>query len=313
MTLAGGNLRFSCMRRIREKMIEVVRFRSIAILILLVGACSNFVSGQALPQPASLAFTSSGDLVVLGAEGSIHLLKRNSERFAVSGQFHIPSNERPAALAAGFFAQQDIILICSNITSDLVRGKIAMYSLSGNQLHTWNFRQQCAGLDYDPRTKTVYFSSSDHSEIYQIDLNRESGYVSFVTEIPGISNVGPVAYDSTDHKLWIGDSVSGGVYAYDFGTKRSNLVFSGIGSVLGLHLSASSSLLYVADARARQIVILEKGKNGELNRSRVLRGFREPSEAISLPDGSVFVSDQEQNKVFIFNSAGELKEIIGGN
>jgi sugar lactone lactonase YvrE len=111
-----------------------------------------------------------------------------------------------------------------------------------------------------------------------------------------------------NRRLLIGDLGTGQVFEFDLESRKSRVLSRVFQSPQALLISATSDVLYVADASRRKIYVIDlKRKNTPPKVFSALAEFRSPSGLARLEDGRIIVSDDEAGKLFVLSQNGELQ------
>jgi hypothetical protein len=271
---------------------------------VLLSACLAAALGGEIQRPVALDSLPSAGLFVLGGEGTVYQLKGSSGRYAIVNRFQIPPNEYPADFTLAQFNREFYLFVTSNETSRLGEPcRVTQYTLEGSRVRYWTMRGVCAGIDYDGASHTVYVYRSDADEIYTIRL-LEGGRnnVSYLGSV-GHNELGPLAFDAASKKLYLGDIESGGIYAFNLVTRKSEGLVRRLGPTTVLRVAAGH--LLAADSQRRKVVSFDLQRSSNPS-PQVIASVNYPTGLATVEPGILAVSDYGGRILFISLANGQV-------
>lgn len=252
--------------------------------------------------PIAVSALPSGPLAVLGARGRLSLLDANSGKETILkdtlGYFS------PFDMTAGRFGNTDSIYVV--LYSTVARQAVlAKYSLTGDQVQTWNARAMLAGIAIDPDRQIIYVGDAVTGEILSFSGN--SAASSFLLEVSGVNRLGPLAVDTIGQRLFAADVGAGAVFVVDLVRRRSSLLVSGMGEPAALIYDSDQQRLYVADASRH--CIWQIATNSRTPKASIFSSapeLREP-RGITIDAGhAVWVADRAAMALFKLSPQGQV-------
>lgn len=262
---------------------------------------------QGLGRPVAIDKLTAGSLYVLGAQGAVHAVDLVNGKPAITGTFRLPPGWAGADIVSANIGGQNVLFLAVNYG---LTGQVCMYSTTGNLIRSWTLRSGVAGIDYYAPNSTLFVASGRTPEIFRISMSKGS-QPEFLVEASGSQRLGPILYDPRQNALLASDIVMGAIYKVDIAHRNSSLLFSGLTSPQALMLSEDGSMLFVADAGARDVVtfpVMQPRAAAKVFAK--IPQFRSPSGLASLEDGGVAVSDDGARKLFFLSKTGSLEDML---
>jgi hypothetical protein len=261
---------------------------------------------QELGRPVAIDKSPSTSLYVLGAQGVVHAVDFLNGRPVITGNFRLPSGWAGSDVVSAQVDGRNVLFLSVNYG---LTGQIRMYSPVGNLIRSWALRSGVSGIDYDAASSTLFVASGRSPEIFRISISKDS-QPEFVAEVTGSQRLGPILYDARENALLVGDITMGAIYKVDISHPKSFLLFGGLASPQALKLSADGSILFVADAGARDIVTYSIAQPRAAPKifARIPR-FRSPS-GLAWAGERLVVSDDGARKLFILSKNGSLEDML---
>jgi hypothetical protein len=279
-----------------------VRHHLPAVCVLLSACLAAALSGG-IQRPIALDSLPSTGLFVLGGEGTVYQLKGSSGRYTMVNRFQLPPNEYPADFTLAQFNREFYLFVTSNDTSRLGDPcRVTQYTLEGSRVRFWTMRGVCAGIDYNGDSHTVYVYRSDADEIYTIRLEEGRNNVSYLGSV-GHNELGPLAFDAASKKLYLGDIESGGIYAFNLVTRKSEGLVRHLGPTTLLRVAAGQ--LLAADSQSRHVVSFDLQQSSKPS-PRVIARVNYPTGLAAVEPGILAVSDYGGRILFISLATGQV-------
>jgi hypothetical protein len=283
-------------------------FRAVLISSVLFFSLGIYgASAGELRRPIALDKIDGGDLYALDASGIIFRLSETGSGLGIVGSFELPAFSYPTDLiSAKLFGQPALFVTLNSRTSNLV----SQWALDGKRQHDWSFTRAVGGLDVDFNSHILYITASGrHPEIYRIILQPpQYTHPEFIGEAVGAGRLGPIVFDPSRNKLFVGDIETGRIFEFDIRTHRSRVVSTRFSSPQALLVSADGNLLYVADGSRRRVYKLDLARPNATPRVfAAIPRFKSPSGLARLDDGRIVVSDYDAGKLFVFSRTGTLE------
>ena len=274
---------------------------SLLMLSLATGAPAGDDHAR-LEHPVMLDSNGPGsELFVLDASGSLHKLRLAQDKLEEFGGFSLPAGFTAADMAYASLDGQESLLIAGT-ESD--RGAVVRYSLDGQPLRTWRFRNICSGIDFGAATHSAYVATSDSNEIYRLDL-RGTGS-EFVTRIAYATKLGTVAFDEVRREIYVADVASGRVYQYVIATKASKVLVTGLSAPTALAFDTEAARLFIADPGRRAILSVDTRSSKPVAADFASGPLKAPYGMTLLSKGRVAVADYGANRVLVFSKTQGL-------
>ncbi len=255
-----------------------------------------------LERPVMLDSNGPGsELFVLDASGSLHKLRLAQDKLEEYGKFSLPAEFTAADMAYASLDGQESVLIAG---TESERGAVVMYSLDGQPLRTWRFRNICSGIDFGAATHSAYVATSDSNEIYRLDLRGTS--VEFVTRIGYATKLGPVALDEARREIYVADVASGRVYQYVIATKASKVLVTDLSAPTALAFDAEAGRLFIADPGRRAILSVDTRASKPIAAEFASGPLKAPYGMTLISNGRVAVADYGANRVLVFSNTKGL-------
>ena len=234
----------------------------------------------------------------------IYRAREQDHRLSEASSFSLPDWHVPSDIASTVNNGQPALFVALAVQG---RGFVSQYTLDGKVVLTWNTGYVPSGLDFDPRTDTVYVANSSSPDVYAINANDKGGGVAHFAEVVGAGQLGPVIVDETHNQLLIGDVRNGEVYSLSLTTHKSHLLAGAFRSPQALLLSPDHTKVYVADAGGRAVYQLDlsRASNKPLVFSKAME-FKEPVGLALLSDGYIAVADDRADAVFVLTPTGAI-------
>ena len=274
---------------------------SLLMLSLATGAPAGDDHAR-LEHPVMLDSNGPGsELFVLDASGSLHKLRLAQDKLEEFGGFSLPAGFTAADMAYASLDGQESLLIAGT-ESD--RGAVVRYSLDGQPLRTWKFRNICSGIDFGVASHSAYVATSDSNEIYRLDL-RGTG-IDFVTRIAYATKLGPVAFDEGRREIYVADVAGGRVYQYAIATKASKVLVTDLSAPTALAFDAEAGRLFIADPGRRAILSVDTRASKPVAAEFASAPLKAPYGMTLLSKGRVAVADYGANRVLVFSNTQGL-------
>jgi len=279
--------------------------RTLGLSLVVLSFAAGDVAGDdqaKLERPVMMDSNGPGsELFVLDASGSLHKLRLAEDKLEEYGKFSLPAEFTAADMTYASLDGQDSLLIAGT-ESD--RGAVVRYSLDGQPLRTWRFRNICSGIDYGATSHLAYVATSDSNEIYRLDLRGTSS--EYVTRIPYATKLGPVAFDEARQEIYVADVASGKVYQFVIATKASKVLITDLSAPTALAFDAEAGRLLIADPGRRAILSVDTRSSNPVATEFASDPLKAPYGMTLLSKGRVAVADYGSNRVLVFSNTKGL-------
>ncbi len=290
---------------------KIVCILTLLLLSSLVAPCVVFPS----PNPIAMDWHQGGRLYIVYGSGQV--LAVDPASGVVTRSFRIYDDSlRPAEIVSAVVRGQEVVFI-SGFMGRV--GLIVEYGAEGQPLAKFPAPELAVGLDIDPGTSgnhahILYVASASSSAVYAINID-QPGRADEVTYIKGARSLGPVVFDRSKNRLFIGDQGNGNLYEVDCATGSFTTVATDLGSPISLAIDGASTILYVADSFSGQIQGLKLGDpQQKLTRliSYSTRLERLSAIALAPESSSLFVADLSKgvDRLYIFGQTVMPKAAI---
>ena len=275
------------------------------LIIAVLSAHSLFAQGVAtLRAPIALDRLPSGDLFALTQSDGVYRFHENSTTLSKVGYFTLPVEYRPSDLVSALVNKQPALFVAYLA---LGGGYVSQFRPDGGVVATWGTQHMPGGLDFDPRTDTIYVATYDSAEVYSTSIRDRSGLLKYCGSIFGARQLGPVIVDTSRDQLLVAELQDGRIYSFSLKSHQSRLIASGLGSPQALLLSPDGQYLFFADSARGKIYRLGLSKPNAVpsvfSSSPV---FKEPVGLAFLSSGYIAVADERANSLFIISPSGSL-------
>lgn len=281
---------------------RIVLASSVVLFCLSIFGASPVEMRRAI----ALGKIDGGDLYVLDAGSAVFRLRETTAGLGIVESFELPRTHFPTDLISAKLFGQPTLFVALN---SKINSIVAQLSLDGKLQHRWIFTRALGGLDIDFNSNILYVATSDrHPEVYRITL-QPSQYTdpAFVGEAVGASRLGPLVFRAAKNKLYLGDVEAGQIIEFDIATKRSKIISRSFSSPQALLISAEGGPLYVADSSRKKIYALDLQHPDVPPRPfSTIGGLKSPSGLARLDDGSIVVSDDSAERLFVLSKTGSL-------
>lgn len=279
----------------------------ILVFSVLFAAPASIAAASRIEQPIALDALPSTGLIVLGAKGTVYELQGSKGQYRIARNFHIPVNQYPSDLTLAQINQEFYIFVTSNLTSLLGQGgRVTQYTLDGRTVAYWDIRGVCAGIDFDGRTHTVYFVQSNGNEIIAIKITPNGKpVISSLGKIPQITQIGPLAYDPADGRVYVADVGEGTIYAFNPATRRSEILVKRLGNPAALRVVVGKRQLIATDSQRKSLVILDTSGKAKPKLMAVGSQLKQPS-GLAFVDGLLAVGDSLLGHIFFLGENGQV-------
>jgi sugar lactone lactonase YvrE len=288
-----------------------------AILICLLSARLLLAQSAAtLKAPIAVDKLPSGDLFALTQESGVYRFHQDGMKLAPAGSFTLQEGQVPTDIVSAIANREPTLFITamappsyarSNSNGPVAGGSVSQYNPDGKLRASWKTRHIPSGLDFDPKTNTLYVASYDTAEIYQAAISEQKETVQLCGNIVGARKLGPVIVDNRREQLLVGEVQNGEIYSFNLKTHKSHLVATGLGSPQALALSPDGQQLFIADAALHKIYSLDlsrpKASPTIFSAEWV---YKEPVGLTFLSSGYLVVADDRANALFILSPTGKL-------
>ncbi len=279
--------------------------RTLGLSLFVLSFATGIAAGDdraKLERPVMMDSNGPGsELFVLDASGILHKLRLVQDKLEEYGKFSLPAGFTAADMAYASLDGQESMLIAGT-ESD--RGEVVRYSLDGQPLRTWRFRNICSGIDYGAATHLAYVATSDSNEIYRLDL-RGTGS-EYVTRIPYATKLGPVAFDEARQEIYVADVASGKVYQFVIAAKASKVLITDLSAPTALAFDAEAGRLLIADPGRRAILTVNTRSSNPVATEFASDPLKAPYGMTLISKGRVAVADYGANRVLVFSNTKGL-------
>jgi sugar lactone lactonase YvrE len=122
--------------------------------------------------------------------------------------------------------------------------------------------------------------------------------------------VGPLAVDAERQRLYAADARYGHIYEVGLRSRGTKRVFDSGGDVRALVWHSAKRRLFAADADKSRIWVIDP-QQPEGKPPSITGPYRQPSGVALSPDGSVWVADQRQSRIYRITEEGKVAVSFG--
>jgi len=275
-------------------------FSALCLNLLVLSSAGSAPAGEGrakLERPVMMDSNGPGsELFVLDASGSLHKLRLDADKLEEFGSFSLPAGFTAADMAYALADGQESLLIAGTESG---RGTVVRYSLDGQPMKTWRFRNICSGIDFGAASHSAYVATSDSNELYRLDLGGTS--VDYVTRIAYATKLGPVAFDEAGREIYVADVASGKVYEYATATKASKVLVADLSAPTALAFDAEAGRLFIADPGRRAILDVDTRAANPVAAEFASDPLKAPYGMTLISKGRVAVADYGASSVLVFS------------
>jgi hypothetical protein len=234
--------------------------------------CLAFASGALGAQPSlelvGLAACPDGLVVGIGRDGSVLRFADDQGDARPVGRLHSAYN--PTEIACVSIQGRTTALVTASVLKNVL--VLGVDVGSGRWAELGSARGASAGVAYDSKTNSAFFSSPVDQSIYRLEISplergaevRSGGRKTaqaWVSIYGGSVSLGPVAVDSRRRRLLVSDAFSGVLYSVDLETRRQSRFAESFGVINSLSVDEARETLYVADSGKRSVwsLLLREG------------------------------------------------------
>jgi len=283
----------------------LMHLRTLCLSLLALNFATGAPAGDdraQLERPVMMDSNGPGsELFVLDASGSLHKLRLVQDKLEEYGRFSLPAGFTAADMAYSSSDGQESLLMAGTESG---RGVVVRYSLDGQPMKTWRFRNICSGIDFGAATHSAYVATSDSNEIYRLDL-RGTG-IDYVTRIAYATKLGPVAFNEAQQEIYVADVASGRVYQYGIVTKASKVLVTDLSAPTALAFDAEAGQLFIADPGRRAILSVNTRSSEPVAAEFASDPLKAPYGMTLISKGRVAVADYGSNSVLVFSNSKAL-------
>lgn len=196
-----------------------------------------------------LAACPDGQVVGLGRSGAVVRFAKGQSDARPVGKLHAAYN--PTEIACAAIQGRTTAVVTASVLKNV--RVVAVDVGTGSWAELGSARGTSAGVAYDSRTNSVFFSSPVDQTIYRFEVmgggrRPAQGWTSIYG---GSVSLGPVAVDARRRRLLVSDAFSGVLYSVDLETRRQSRFAEGFGVINSLSVDEPREILYVADSGKR--------------------------------------------------------------
>lgn len=241
------------------------------------------------------------DIFVLDSSDTLHEFHVAQNSLTEYGHMSLPPSLTPADMSYATAGTERSLLIAG---SEMGRGVVAMYTLDGRSVLTWNFPNICSGIDFGAKKHIAYVAMSDSNEIYQLDIHGTAS--TYISRIPNATKLGPLAFDEANQTIYVADVAVGAIYQYSLATKSSKVLVSGLSAPTALSFDPDAGRLYVADPGRRGIFTVDVRANKPVATELVSGSLKSPYGMALVSNARLAVADYGAGSIVIFSDKGAL-------
>jgi hypothetical protein len=301
-----------------------VKFRTPGVLVLLVLTISVvWIRSAARAQsvatvtPVALDALSTTGLIVLDSSGKVfEYTFANQDGIPTSRSlFRLNSNDPLQDMTLGVFGHKTYLFVLTRAADGSRRGAIHQLSdPDGKELNRWSLDDVATGIDYDESEDTLYFVTGLDARLFRLRLAKPA--IELVGTLLGVGRAGPLAVlpgkvgAAAETKIYVGDSLNGGIYEYQVRSKSQAEVSRYIGAVTALltyNRSARHPTLFAVDTTRRLVVPFAIQTNGSLIAGTwVAQGRVTMPSSIAVLTEFNIVADPGSNSLVVFNASWQF-------
>jgi sugar lactone lactonase YvrE len=247
-------------------------------------------------RPVAIDGSSTSGYYVL-ARGSVvfHYIPENGALKFQNRFENIELGDSSDLTTASIGGQESVIL--ASFSTNTHYGYISRYSPDGKLIKSWPIRKFPQGVNFDPASGNVYFSTSDSNEIYRLHI--DGGQPEFVCEIDGAQHLGALVVDPSGRSLYVADDNKGVIYRVDLKTSHSTLAAQNLRQPSALRFSGNQKTIYIADALAHRVFSIPAGQSSTAKTTEVVsKGLSAPSGIALGFNNALLISDFQSDSVY---------------
>ncbi len=231
-----------------------------------------FASGALGAQPGlelvGLAACPDGQVVGLGRDGVVLRFADDQSDARPVGRLRSAYNPtlrsayNPTEIACATIQGRTTALVTASVLKNVL--VLGVDVGSGRWAELGSARGASAGVAYDSKTNSAFFSSPVDQSIYRLEISpAEKGAQvksgsrkpaeAWVSIYGGSVSLGPVAVDTRRRRLLVSDAFSGVLYSVDLETRRQSRFAESFGVINSLSVDETRETLYVADSGKRSV------------------------------------------------------------
>ena len=261
-------------------------------------------------EPSAVTTLSSGELAILDATSGIEKVSDKNVRTKLVGSFGIFQAGEfvvlPMTGGDAFF-----VPLQNRFKAEGQFAHLSRYNSAGQETAAWFLREiggALGAIAIDSLHQIAYCSDSRLKTIYQLDLkNTRSSFVSLV-RIRDAGILGPMVLDAKRGRLLVADVEKGDILSIMLDTGKVEVVkievaldHGRIAEPVSMAFDQNNDRLYVADAaRSRVWVGTPSGSKWTVRALVVSQQFKQPISVALARDGSLWVMDRGQRKIWLF-------------
>ncbi|MES1244267.1 MAG: hypothetical protein ABUT39_21860 [Acidobacteriota bacterium] len=289
--------------------------RLLAACLLLVQPLPVSAKGPGI-SPIALATLGSGELLVLDSRRGLFVIDPRSGqvRALVSGFGAFGA----ADMAVSPSSQGDTILVSMGVPQPQgMLARVVRYNRAGKSTGEWGWfglgsePVQPGGLAIDAQRSVAYVVNSRRPSVYRFDLNRPGTRPAEFATIRGAKNLGPLVLDAKRSRLLVGDPFLGTVHAVDLASRKSQLLFRGLGEPYAFLIDTAGDRLFIADASGERVLVVGlTDKASAVTTFAKLSKFSDPHALAFGADGNLWVGDEDEETLLLVSPKGVLLRTI---
>jgi sugar lactone lactonase YvrE len=258
-------------------------------------------------EPAALAVLESGNIVILDSTLGLFQFEPRSGRLLRMVDRFGPFEGIDMAAARVNGSESLFVTLVSRAPGGLPR--MVRFNLQGKQTGLWN--GWFSGIALDPKGQVAYLAGGQNPEIYSLNLKKPGSLAVRVTRIRDASTLGPIVFHPQQRLLYVGDAVRGVVYEVTPADRTVRALVTKMGGLDALCLDPVTNRLYVADASAERIWVVnlaEKAPKPKTFSSH--QGIGEPLGLALGADRTLWVGDYEDGQLFQLAQDGAVLRTV---
>jgi pimeloyl-ACP methyl ester carboxylesterase len=271
-------------------------------------------------RPIGLAVRASGALVFLDQLRRVYTVPRGSTQPEFSAC--LPGDVDPAAAIGAFAGPDTAAVVLSHVVLKGGEKKLEQFyatefiPLPYDKLVPVKPQELKSSIQFlaasaDLEGGKLYLATKE--ELYVADLAQKKPEPRPLIAIETSGQPGWMRFDPSRKRLLLPDNGSGRLYLVDLrsGAPRVQLAAEGLGAPTDVGIDAKTGMIYVADAKGKQIWRLRC--DGACSAPQVLLRssiFSLPSRLAVGDDGTIWVADLEARKIFAIDPQGTVQRTI---
>lgn len=278
---------------------------TLAFASLVFGA----VSVSAI-EPSAIETLSSGELVILNITAGIEKVSGTNVRTKLVNDF---GSFQAVGFTVAPVTGGDEFLVSLRLRFSATGSfpHLNRYNSAGKKTAEWYLREGggvLADIAVDSAHNIAYCSDSRLNAIYQLDISNERSSFVTLVRIRDAGILGPMILDANRGRLLIADVEKGRILSVMLdGSRRVEVVFDQgtVAEPIAMILDRDNDRLYILDAARKRVWVgTPIGSKWSVKAFSTSQKFKEPISLALARDGSLWVADRGQRRVWLFAADG---------